>query len=108
MDADSQSESFDYLKLKVKVLPDRIRQINCVSIGDFGRLGKATTDWLRVQELGSGGNGVVWLEMANSGAVRAVKLFQKSKSMSSYLQELLAMTKLSTVTDISLRGLRAP
>ena len=94
MDADSQS---DYLKLKVEVLPDRVRQVDYVSIDGLRRPRNVTTEWFRERELGSGGNGVVWLERANGGAVRAVKLLQKSRSVSNYLQELLAMTKLSRV-----------
>lgn len=94
MDAGSQS---DYLKLKVEVLPDRVRQVDYISIDGLHRPRNVTTDWFRERELGNGANGVVWLERATGGAVRAVKLLQKSKSVSNYLQELLAMTKLSRV-----------
>ena len=97
MDLSSQS---DYLKLKAEIFPDRTRHVEYISTDNSHRPRKVTRDWLQVRELGSGGNGVVWLERANDGALRAVKQLQKSKNVSSYLQELLTMTKLSKVITL--------
>ena len=97
MDLGGQS---DYLRLKAEILPDRTRHVEYIAKDNLHRPTKVTRDWLQVRELGSGGNGVVWLEQANDGALRAVKQVQKSKSVSSYLQELLTMTKLSKVITL--------
>ncbi|KAL8784511.1 MAG: hypothetical protein Q9195_009021 [Heterodermia aff. obscurata] len=86
---------YDYLRIKAEVLPDRTRQVEYISIDGIQRPKKVTRDWIQVRELGSGGHGVVWMERANDGALRAVKHLQKSQRVTSYLQELLTMTKLS-------------
>ena len=89
---------YDYLRIKAEVLPGRTRQVEYISTDGKQRPKKITRDWIQVRELGSGGNGVVCLEQATDGALRAVKHLQKSRRVSGYLQELVAMTKLSKVT----------
>ena len=91
------SGHFDHIKIKAEIRSDRIRHVEYLSPNGRRRPKKVTRDWFRVRELGSGANGVVFLERANDGALRAVKQLQKSRKVSSYLQELLAMTKLSKV-----------
>ena len=95
MDAGSH---YDYLRIKAEVLPDRTRQVEYISIDGIQRPKKVIRDWMQVRELGSGGNGVVWMERADDGALRAVKHLQKSQRVTSYLQELKAMAKLYKVT----------
>lgn len=88
---------FDHIKIKADILSDRIRHVEYPSAESLHRPRKVIRDWFRVKELGSGGNGMVFLERTKDGALRAVKQLQKSKGVSNYLQELLAMTKLSKV-----------
>ena len=94
MDLDSH---YDYLRIKAEVLPDRTRQTEYISTDGIQRPKKVTRDWMQVRELGSGGNGVVWMERADDGALRAVKHVQKSQRVNNYLHELKAMSKLSKV-----------
>ena len=94
MDLDSH---YDHLRIKAEVLPDRTRQTEYISTDGMQRPKKVTRDWMQVRELGSGGNGVVWMERADDGTLRAVKHVQKSQRVASYLHELKAMTKLSKV-----------
>ena len=89
---------YDYLRIKAEVFPDRTRQVEYISKDGIQRPVKVIRDWIQVRELGSGANGVVWMERANDGALRAVKHLQKSQRVTNYLQELVAMTKLSKVT----------
>ena len=94
MDAGSH---YDYLRIKAEVLPDRTRQVEYISADGKQRPKKVIRDWIQVRELGSGANGVVWMERADDGAVRAVKHLQKSQRVTNYLQELVTMAKLSKV-----------
>ena len=89
---------YDYLKIKAEVLPDRTRHVEYISTDGVQKPKKIIRDWVQVRELGSGAHGVVWMEQADNGALRAVKHLQKSQRVSSYLREVVAMTKLSKVT----------
>ena len=56
--------------------------------------------WHRVQELGRGGFGIVFLERSAGGEQRAVKEIPKDKSRIDYKRELMAMAVLAKVREL--------
>jgi hypothetical protein len=88
-----------HFKLDAEILPGRTLHTSWLSDYSRGiRRTKVVQEWRRVGEdaLGSGGNGVVWLERNNDGQLRAIKEVRKIGNITSYLRELLASARLSS------------